>query len=143
MKVYLAGPFFSKRERKIIEQVHRILKEKGLDVFAPMEHFIENGEKLSNRKWGKAVFHMDVNAIDECDIIVCIYYGMYSDTGTIWEVGYGFAKKKPIILIHVDDKKITSVMAVNSANANIPLRDLKHYNFAKLIPLQSAECIQK
>ena len=143
IKVYLAGPFFNKKERIIIERVHKILKEKGLNVFAPMEHFIENGENMSNRKWGKAVFKMDVEAIDECDIVVCVYYGMYSDTGTAWELGYAYAKNKPVILVHINPNKITSVMTFNCAKCNIPLQDLKHYNFAKLIPLQSAECIQK
>ena len=143
MKVYLAGPFFTKRERKIIEKVYKILKNKNLDIFAPMEHFIENGESLSNKDWGRSVFNMDVEAIDQCDIIVCIYYGMYSDTGTAWEVGYAYAKNKPIILIHVNSYRITSVMTTNSAKANILFQDLKHYNFNKLFPIHSANCVQK
>lgn len=143
MKIYLAGPFFNKRERIIINRVYKTLKLKGLTVFAPMEHFVENGENMSNEKWGKAVFQMDVKAIDECDAVVCVYYGMYSDTGTAWELGYAFAKGKPVILVHVNRDKITSVMTANGAMCNLTLQDLKHYSFRMMIGLNTIKPCQK
>lgn len=48
IKIYLAGPFFNEKERNYIEIAANILRNQGYEVIVPMEHFIENGEKLTN-----------------------------------------------------------------------------------------------
>jgi len=53
---------------------------------------------MSNADWGKAVFEEDIKAIRECDQVVCIYYGLYSDSGTAWECGFAYGIDKPVIL---------------------------------------------
>ena len=119
MKIYLAGPFFNDQERQIIEKVRDILRSGGHEVFVPMEHFIPDGETLPNAVWGKKVFDMDVEAINNCDIVYAVYHGHYSDSGTAWEIGYAYAKSIPVVLLHTDQKNISSVMPVNSAVSNI------------------------
>lgn len=51
IKIYLAGPFFNEKERNYIEIAANILRNQGYEVIVPMEHFIENGEKLTNEEW--------------------------------------------------------------------------------------------
>ena len=60
-----------------------------------MEHFISDGENLSNNEWAEAVFKMKVEALNKCNRVVAAYLGLRSDTGTAWEIGYAYAKKYP------------------------------------------------
>ena len=60
IKIYLAGPFFNEKERNYIEIAANILRNQGYEVIVPMEHFIENGEKLTNEEWARKVFEYDV-----------------------------------------------------------------------------------
>ena len=94
MKIYLASPFFNETERNNVCIATKILRDKNLDVFVPMEHKVKNEWDLSNADWGKAVFEMDKDALDKCDVMVILYYGLYSDSGTAFEVGYFYANKK-------------------------------------------------
>lgn len=50
IKIYLAGPFFNEKERHLVETAALILRNQGYEVIVPMEHFIENGEKLTNEE---------------------------------------------------------------------------------------------
>jgi nucleoside 2-deoxyribosyltransferase len=100
MRIYLAGPFFNDKERENIEKAKTILRNKGFDVFVPMEHKIENGENMPNDEWGKAVFEMDKNEIKNCNVMVVMYYGLYSDSGTAWECGYDNCLNIPILIVH-------------------------------------------
>lgn len=131
MKIYLAGPFWKEQERRNIEQGRDILRSKGYDVFVPMEHKIENGENLPNDVWGKAVFEMDKKAICECDIVVAMYYGLYSDSGTAWEIGYASCLNKKIVIVHCDKSQESSLMMVNDV-INIDLSELKKIDLSNL-----------
>ncbi len=133
MKIYLAGPFFNEDERKNIEMARDILRARGFDVFVPMEHKIENGENMPNDEWGKAVFELDKQAIYQTDIIVALYYGLYSDSGTAWEIGFANCLGKKIAIVHLDKKQESSLMIVNGCDVNLgQIEDLKDYNFEKL-----------
>jgi len=113
-KIYLAGPFFNEKERKIIEEIAKILRTK-YEVFVPMEHFIAGGEKMENHKWGKAVFDIDVKGIDGADFAVIIDHGFTSDAGTAWEAGYIYASKKPAYIVSVAEGQnpVHSIMMLN------------------------------
>lgn len=130
MKVYLASPFFNDREKlSIIATIH-ILKSKGLDMFIPNLHFIKGGETLLNEEWGKQVFQMDVNEMNACDIVVLLYYGLYSDSGTAWECGYAYAKSIPAIVVNVNSDEIGSIMMLNGCHASLnSLQELEEYDF--------------
>ncbi|MBQ3494480.1 MAG: nucleoside 2-deoxyribosyltransferase [Clostridia bacterium] len=133
MKIYLASPFFRGEERPNVEKARDILQSRGFDVFVPMEHKIENGENLPNDVWAKAVFEMDKNAIDECDVLVCLYYGLYSDSGTAWEVGYAVAKRKKVIVVHIDTVQESSLMVSSCADANLRnINELQTIDIKKL-----------
>lgn len=115
MKIYLASPFFNEKEILIYEEVIKKLR-KNHEVYVPREHTIENGWDLSNKEWGKRVFDMDVEAIDNCDMVVALNWGMYSDSGTAWECGYAYAKNKKIVNIICDKEKEYSLMMLNGCN---------------------------
>ena len=118
--IYIAGPFFTDEEREFLKIVIESTKEFFPDeeLFIPMEHFIPNGENLSNNEWAEAVFKMDVEALNKCDRVVAAYLGLYSDTGTAWEIGYAYAKGIPVTLILHSNalKGEVSIMPIQSSN---------------------------
>lgn len=79
IKIYLAGPFFNEKERHLVETAALILRNQGYEVIVPMEHFIENGEKLTNEERAREVFDYDVEQIRNADCVLAIYHGHYSD----------------------------------------------------------------
>ena len=104
-KIYLASPFFNPMERANVLKACEQLRDNGFYVFCPLEHKIPNGEKMSNTEWGRAVYEFDVENIDNCDTLVCLYYGLYSDSGTAFEVGYAVAKRKRVIIVDFTEDK--------------------------------------
>ena len=118
--IYIAGPFFTDEERDFLKIVIESTKEFFPDeeLFIPMEHFIPNGENLSNNEWAEAVFKMDIEALNKCDLVVAAYLGLYSDTGTAWEIGYAYAKGIPVNLILSPEalEGEVSIMPIQSSN---------------------------
>lgn len=127
MKIYVAGPFFNVKERTELEKMigYLNLKYPDAELFIPMDHEIKNGQDLPNCIWSKKVFDMDVKAIDDCDFVVALYMGHYSDTGTVWETGYAYAKGIPVILyIPEDNKEDMSLMVLNSCTSILNAKDI-------------------
>lgn len=113
-KIYLASPLFTDYERKKVQNVASFLRRVGHEVYVPMEHTIENAWELPNHEWARKVFEEDIKAIQEADAVYCIYYGLYSDSGTAWECGYAYALGKPVRLIDESNEEV-SLMVVNGS----------------------------
>lgn len=113
-KIYLASPLFTEYERKKVQNVASTLRNAGYEVYVPMEHTIEDAWEMPNCEWANKVFSEDVRAIRDCDKVVCIYYGLYSDSGTAWECGFAYAMGKPVHLIDESNDEV-SLMMVNGA----------------------------
>ena len=118
--IYIAGPFFTDKERAFLKTVIESVKKffPNEELFIPMEHFIPNGENLSNNEWAEAVFKMDVEALNKCNHVVAAYLGLRSDTGTAWEIGYAYAKGIPITLVLSPEalNGEVSIMPIQSSN---------------------------
>lgn len=100
MKIYVAGPFFDEKETYELGHMITLIRSmfaENVELFIPMEHKIPGGWDLPNSIWAKKVFDMDVQAIDGSDMIIAMYTGHYSDTGTVWEMGYAHCKGIPVI----------------------------------------------
>lgn len=120
MKIYLAGPFFSNEERAFILKCKRYIRERYPDaeIFVPMEHFVSDGENLSNYEWAYQVFAMDFTELHNSDLVFAAYHGHYSDSGTAWEIGLAFGRGIPVTLMIPYNKvdEIMSIMPIQSAN---------------------------
>ncbi|MDA2738414.1 nucleoside 2-deoxyribosyltransferase [Bacillus cereus group sp. Bc015] len=128
-RVYLASPFFNELEIMYVEKVQEILKEKGLEVFSPMLNQME-GLEVGSRHWSIETFRNDVKFIDWAEVVVAIYHGNYSDSGTAWELGYAYGTNKPVVVIHVGEN--SNLMVHEGGHANITLNELVDYNFDTL-----------
>lgn len=112
--IYLAAPWFKPHEAETYKKVLNKLRESGEEVWAPIECVIDKENKLPNEEWARQIFAEDVKALDQCDRVVVINFGMYSDTGTAWETGYAYAKSKPILMLVDDEYEATySLMMCN------------------------------
>lgn len=114
MKIYLASPLFTAYEKMGVMYAANSLRHQGHEVYVPMEHQIKNAWNYANHEWAKQVFEEDVKALREADAVYCIYYGLYSDSGTAWECGFAYALGKPVHLIDKSNKEV-SLMIVNGA----------------------------
>lgn len=92
-KIYLAGGWFTPEQDKLHTKIYNLLKT-SYSVFNPRKEGeiikgITTDDKMSKILIG------NIEAIKNSDIVVVIYD--YKDTGTIWEAGFAYACKKPII----------------------------------------------
>ena len=117
MKIYIASPLFTEYERDRVGDYASYLREQGHEVYVPMEHKIEGAWEMPNHVWARVVFDEDIKEIQKCDKIVCLYYGLYSDSGTAWECGYGYGIGKPIELIDLSGKECSLMMVNGAINA--------------------------
>jgi nucleoside 2-deoxyribosyltransferase len=131
MKVYVASPFFNDTECEALSQVEQILRERGLTIFSPREHEVREGN-VGSPAWSKETFLNDVAGINWCDIVVMLYWGNYSDSGTAWECGYAYAKGVPVVVVHADEQADSNLMVHMGCATNISLGDLPTYDFDAL-----------
>ena len=128
MKIYLASPFFNINEILMYECAIENLRAKGYDVYVPREHAIEDAWQMSNKTWAGYVFDEDVRAINECDVVLVMNHGMYSDSGTAWEAGYAMAAGKKVIQILCGEPNTTySLMMISSADKVVEYSNVENW----------------
>ena len=115
-KIYIASPLFTDEERRKVRDIAERMRDRGHQVYVPMEQHVENAWDLPNHVWAKRVFEEDVKAIDEADLVLVLYYGLYSDSGTAWECGYAYAKGKQVFVKNCECEE-ASLMIVNGQSA--------------------------
>lgn len=129
LKVYVAGPFFREDERERLEKLREFFKNDSFfdkyRFFFPMDHKVLGGENMLNGEWAWNVFDMDVLALADADLIVAVYDGHYSDTGTAWELGFAYANHIPVLLLCTDLESDNSIMPLVAAD--------KIYQFDKFV----------
>ena len=122
MKSYLASPFGGKdsKHRKDAEKVAQILRETDNEVYCPWKYQVPNAWDYPNTEWGLMVFTNDVQAIDDCNIMVALSYGKYeTSSGTNWEIGYAYAKGKQVIVVEMEDPQVMSLMVSNGCYSRV------------------------
>ena len=130
-KIYLASPFFNDAELERMEKVRDILRAKGIDVFVPKEH--QSPLEFGTLEWRAATFKSDVDAIDNCDVMVAVNsQGNYDDAGTMWEIGYAFAKGIPVVVVNVTGETINLMIADSLHSLLSSYDELQEYDFDKL-----------
>ncbi|KGP93230.1 nucleoside 2-deoxyribosyltransferase [Pontibacillus chungwhensis BH030062] len=135
MKVFLAGPFFNEEERNRVREIAEILQDiKGLEVFIPMKNQFKPLE-FGEERWRKAVFSNDVIHILESDVMIAIHDSgdkPYPDSGTMWEMGFAYANRIPII-VYTEKDTVMNLMIAESGRAYVhSLEDLIAYDFNTL-----------
>jgi nucleoside 2-deoxyribosyltransferase len=121
VRIYLAGPLFTTPEREFNVQLGTRLRAFGHEVFVPQE-------VPASAPTGMAIFRKDLAGLDWADGVVAIMDGADPDSGTCWECGYAYARRKPVVLFRSDgrvsgdgDDIPYNAMLVGAADAHIEL----------------------
>ena len=109
MKIYLAGPCDTENRYNMVQIAKAFREYGGYEVYCPWELKIENAWDYPQEEWAQMVFDKDVEAIDNCDVMILISLGRISSAGTNWEQGYAYAKGKKVIVFQITDTP-TSLM---------------------------------
>lgn len=101
MKIYLAGSLFTLAERRFNQELGLAIQELANDIEVILPQ-VETGKMSGEPDFVDKAFHFCLQSIDECDAVVGILDGADADSGTCVELGYAYARKKPIIGLRTD-----------------------------------------
>ncbi|MFQ6136964.1 MAG: nucleoside 2-deoxyribosyltransferase [Candidatus Hydrothermarchaeales archaeon] len=98
MRIYLAGPLFSRAEKEFNEGVAKELEREGHEVFL--------AQRTCKGKGRKAIFECCLKNLERSHILVAILDGPQVDDGTAFECGYAHARGIPIIGLRTDYRRV-------------------------------------
>lgn len=117
-KIYIAGALFSPAERENLEQIDSACKELEFSTYLPHR---DGGIFIRDDNNSSSFFIADKDNIDNSKIIIAVLNGLEIDSGTSWEIGYGYSKGK-IIIGYLQDIRVfnhnrqLNPMILNSIN---------------------------
>ena len=99
-KIYLSGPLFSAAEVAWGKQLLAHLSEHlgNAKIIWPHEIIPEGANP-------EQIFKANLQALNQCDLMVAILDGPQVDDGTSWEIGYFFSQGKKILGIRTDFRR--------------------------------------
>ena len=102
MKIYLAAPLFTQVERRWNRELAKAIAAAIPDctVFLPQD--IKVGERFNDSRHFPIIFKACIQGVDEADVVLAVLDGADADSGTCFEVGYAYAKGKPVIGVRTD-----------------------------------------
>ncbi len=102
MRIYFAASLFTQVERKwnrlLADELKRLMPD--LDIVMPQD-FKTAGKYNDSRHYG-ALFRMCVDGIDSSSAVLAIIDGAEVDSGVAWEMGYAYARGKPVVGVRTD-----------------------------------------
>lgn len=117
MNIYLAGPLFTLGEqlfnRRLADALNKALPQ--LTVVLPQERakmFLKQPDAF------ELIFADCLDMVARCDALVAILDGPDADSGTCIELGYAYARRKPIIGVRTD-LRASEVSGLNLMVAHI------------------------
>lgn len=103
--IYLAGPLFTHAELEYNRKLKDMLLNNGFSVFLPQED-AEDVAQERERQNQERIFIRCVEGVVASDLIVAVLDGVDVDSGTAWEIGYAYAKEKPVIGLRTDFREL-------------------------------------
>lgn len=100
LRVYLASGWFTPNQQSTYEKLSKILHmwEDKFDVFYPKGESSQLQNKLHLASTRDEIFNKNLQGMENADFIVCSTED--KDTGSIFESGYCYKAKKPIIYVN-------------------------------------------
>ena len=113
-KVYIAGPLFNQHERQYLEDIAKHLESNGLECFLPHRDLkgVDESELKTtamSQETKDKIFSIDLNALKNADITVALITGWDIDSGTSAEIGYTYARNKPIIAVDASERRFRNL----------------------------------
>ena len=107
-KIYFAGGWFSPEQEEQHTRIYNLIKD-NYDVFNPRIKGEIDGSTTHDKM--SAILIGNIEGIQNADLTIVLYD--YRDTGTIWEAGFSYASKKPIIYFaeHLNGRPFNLMLA--------------------------------
>lgn len=108
-RVYLAGPLFSDGERSRNRSIRDAILSFA-NVYLPQEDgglivdLVRDGMPVEQAK--SEIFGQDIQAIQQCDVLVIVMDGRTIDEGASFELGYAFALGKTCVGLKTDSRTL-------------------------------------
>ncbi|MDG1745248.1 MAG: nucleoside 2-deoxyribosyltransferase [Planktomarina sp.] len=112
--IYIAGPLFNAHERSYLELIAAQLEGSGYTCFLPhrdqsgIDDSELEGTNLSQGTKDK-IFNTDLTALKAADLTVALITGQDIDSGTAAEIGFTYAKDRPIIAITAYERRFRNL----------------------------------
>jgi len=117
MEIYIASPFFNKRQNEILEEVKSLLDKIDISYFSPKDDCLFENDKGMD---ANAIFEINCREIEKCDCILVITDGL--DAGSLFEAGFAHGINKNNILYvwidHIEGANF-NLMLAQSATATV------------------------
>jgi nucleoside 2-deoxyribosyltransferase len=94
-KIFLNAPLSSLAEQRFNRQLQELITRRGFACYSPQE-VIPPGTDTSPMD----ILNANTRAVDECDIILSVLDK--PGFGVIFELAYGYAKNKEMVLLRTD-----------------------------------------
>lgn len=138
LRIYMAGPCDMTHRgdmttaKEIVDSRFNTDFDVVAKIYCPWKLHIPHAWDMTCQEWGRSVFAIDVNELNNADFVIALNYGReYMTAGTAWEIGYAFAQNKKILVVDMNDAP-TSLMIANGCYATVKgLDGLKEYDFTK------------
>ena len=114
IRIYIAGPLFNAHERNYLELIASELEGSGYKCFLPhrdqsgIDESELEGTNLSQDTKDK-IFNADLTALKGADLTVALITGQDIDSGTAAEIGFTYAKDRPIIAITAYERRFRNL----------------------------------
>jgi len=96
MKAYIASGWFNKEQEKDLDLILYTLKECfNFDIFSPRDDCL--CPPSADEETKANTFNRNLSEIENCDFVICNTRG--KDMGTLFEAGYAYKCKKPIVYV--------------------------------------------
>lgn len=105
MKIYFAAPLFSLAEREFNKKLSIEIKQRipDCEIHLPQDML---SDFVGDEKFYDGAFKDCIESIDKSDLVIAILDGPETDSGTCIEMGYAYAKNKPIIGVRTDFRNL-------------------------------------
>lgn len=112
MNIYLASPFFNEEQSACVGELEGIIRGLGHQLWSPREMGKLGdslGKTYAERKAAaKNVFESNVMWMNNSEVILAVVD--WSDTGTMFEFGFAYAKSIPVVAYTRQKEKALNIM---------------------------------
>ena len=123
--IYIASPFFNESQLEFVKRIEIALQDAGIKFFSPRsEGVLIEMSPSKKAKAAKKIYDSNVKHIEDCDILLAVIDDR--DTGTMFEIGYAAALKKPVVTLTNFDYQV-NVMIKQCSYAH--LKGLEHLSY--------------
>lgn len=96
---------FYSNHSQLYQSIRSACESRGYRALVPVDSLSADKPPLTHYQ----IFRNNILMIDSCDCVLAnltSFIGQECDSGTVFEIGYAFAKKKPIVAFFEDERSI-------------------------------------